>query len=80
MTAQTLPKPDTPVGSNAGKPALHMYCGDCYPQVKPGDVAVCGHVCTCGGHQMTQRPADWPLCVVCRDLVRLGCAKCGAGR
>lgn len=80
MTTQTLPKPDAPAGNDVGKPALHSICGICYPVPAAGNVALCGHVCVSDGKAFTGLPpAEWPLCVVCVDLIPRGCPKCGAG-
>lgn len=81
MTAQTLSKPDVAPDTNAGKPAMHSMCAVCYPIPGPGHIAFCGYVTTGETKAfMFGPPAEWPLCVVCMDLVPQGCPKCGTGR
>lgn len=79
-TTQTLPKPTPATSGGDDKPTLHTYCGACYPLPKPG-IALCGHKSQGGPAFDADRvPVEFPLCVVCEDLVPAGCPKCGAGR
>lgn len=83
MSTTTRPSPTANTSSsNSGrKPALHMFCRFCYPNPKPGNAALCGYLAQGGGPAFIGLPpAEWPLCVVCEDLVKSGCPKCGQGR
>lgn len=80
MTTQALPTPATPdTATDHDKPTLHCFCGACYPAPKKGDLALCGHVAT-GTTPVFEDipPAEWPVCVVCEDLIPRGCSRCGA--
>lgn len=82
-TTQTLPKTDAPGSGGEDNPTLHCFCGVCYPASEPGDVAFCGHKSPGGGPTFDADgpvPVEFPLCVVCEDLIPDGCRKCGSGR
>lgn len=82
MTTTTqLPKPAAPGLDGDDRPALHTYCGVCWPIPQVGNIALCGIQTKYEGPAFYgPPPADWPLCVVCEDLAPAGCPKCGAGR
>lgn len=80
-TTQTLPQPATPTIDSDDKPTLHTFCRTCWPITRPGNIALCGYRSTGEGPRFDwEAPAEWPLCVVCEDLLPRGCPKCGAGR
>lgn len=82
MTTTTqLPAPHAPSSGTDDNPLLHMFCGHCWPIKGVRKVALCGHLSTGNGPIFLGiPPAEWPICVVCMDLVHGGCPKCGAGR
>lgn len=73
---QTLPKPAS-AGRDDRLP-LHVFCSVCWPVARRGNIALCGWLSSGDGPKFWMPPADWPLCVVCVDLVGAGCPKCGA--
>lgn len=78
-TIQTLPKLDSPSLDGDDKPLLHFFCGECYPVLRAGDIALCGYVCEGQLEISDADAATWPLCIVCEGLELTGCVRCGAG-
>jgi hypothetical protein len=67
---QELEEPTTVEQDNS--PLLHVACMICWPDIKPGIIALCGTVLYGRVYESGDR------CIVCMDLYDYACKDCGS--